>query len=453
VLIRPQRRRVVLVNILGFCLPAFAGAQTTAQFPLQFDFTTPGARSLAMGGAFVASADDASAAFTNPAGLVFYGKLEISAEGRFSSRQTPFLSGGRVSGQVSGRGLDTVAGPVYSRDTDRRAGFAFASMMLPVGLNLAITGYRHEVARVDNSFFSQGVFLRSTFAGITDDANRELPIDGRREVAVTNYGGAIGIRINDSLAIGAGASVYQFRLDADFARHGFVSDVFSAPDLRLVSATAVQTGEDLSLSVNAGVLWKPRAGLNVGATFRRGPRFEFAQTDQVPDAGLDLTRRGQFKVPDVWGVGAKWQPLASGRLRVLLDYSRVYYSQLREDFVVFQSLASRRPDQLSIDDGGEIRAGAEYQIGEIRIVLPRVGIWRDPDHSVRYVPTAANDNIDAFYFATLPGGDDTVHFTFGVGVVWSELFEVHVGSDLSSRSRQLTASFVKRFRREAKGAP
>jgi long-subunit fatty acid transport protein len=422
-------------------------AQTTAQFPMQFDFTSPGARSLAMGGAFVASADDASAAFINPAGLVFYGKLEASGELRFATRETSFLAGGRVSGQVTGRGLDTIPGPVYSHDNDTQTGLAFLSMMVPVGSKFTLTGYRNEVARVDNSFFSQGAFLRATFGGVTDDFNRELPVDGRRQVAITNYGGSIGVRINDAFAVGGGLSFYKFNLDAQFARHGVMSDTFSPPDLSITSSTATQDGDDVAPSINGGLLWKPRSNLNVGASFRYGPTFDFEQRDRVPDQLIDLTRRGHFDVPDVISAGVKWQPLASGRLTVLTDLSRVFYSQLLDDFIRFQALASNRPDQLLIDDGTEIRAGAEYQIGDTHIVIPRIGFWRDPAHTVRYVSTPARDSTDVFYEATLPGGEDVMHFTFGVGLVWSELFEVHVGSDLSSRSKLLTMSFVARFKR------
>src|SRR5262249_2850680 len=60
--------------------PTAARAQATAQIPLQFDFLDPGARSLALGSAFIAVADDATAAFTNPAGLTFMVKPEVSAE-------------------------------------------------------------------------------------------------------------------------------------------------------------------------------------------------------------------------------------------------------------------------------------------------------------------------------------------------------------------------------------
>ena len=64
-------------------VPAHAQTGQTAQIPLQFDFLNPGARSLALGSAFTAVADDATAAFTNPAGLTYLIKPEVSAEFRY----------------------------------------------------------------------------------------------------------------------------------------------------------------------------------------------------------------------------------------------------------------------------------------------------------------------------------------------------------------------------------
>ncbi len=49
---------------------------------LEISFSNPGARSLGFGGAFVALADDATAAFANPAGLVQLLEPEVSIEGR-----------------------------------------------------------------------------------------------------------------------------------------------------------------------------------------------------------------------------------------------------------------------------------------------------------------------------------------------------------------------------------
>jgi long-chain fatty acid transport protein len=61
----------------------------------QFNFTSPGARSLALGGAFIALADDATAAFTNPSGLVSLSRPEVSIEGRSSDYTHTFANGGR----------------------------------------------------------------------------------------------------------------------------------------------------------------------------------------------------------------------------------------------------------------------------------------------------------------------------------------------------------------------
>ena len=118
-----QARAYRLVRILGILFAASAigsaaAAQTTSQIPLQFDFLTPGARSMAMGGAFVGAADDTTAAFTNPAGLGFLSRRQISGEVRFRQFTTPFLAGGRISGLVTGRGLDVIPTPVYLTDED-----------------------------------------------------------------------------------------------------------------------------------------------------------------------------------------------------------------------------------------------------------------------------------------------------------------------------------------------
>ena len=48
-------------------------------------FKNPGARSIGLGGAFAAIADDATAAFANPAGLVQILRTEISIELRFTA--------------------------------------------------------------------------------------------------------------------------------------------------------------------------------------------------------------------------------------------------------------------------------------------------------------------------------------------------------------------------------
>jgi len=84
----------------------------------EFSFSNPGARSVGLGGAFAALADDATAAFANPAGLTQLLASEISLEGRRSSHSTPYVSGGRISGSPTGIGIDTVDHLTYEESSD-----------------------------------------------------------------------------------------------------------------------------------------------------------------------------------------------------------------------------------------------------------------------------------------------------------------------------------------------
>src|SRR5882762_5680207 len=78
---RPVRVALSLV-VAMFTLATTAAAQTNDEiFPtLQWNFSTPGARANGMGRTFIGMADDASAAVTNPAGLISLTKPQVYAE-------------------------------------------------------------------------------------------------------------------------------------------------------------------------------------------------------------------------------------------------------------------------------------------------------------------------------------------------------------------------------------
>jgi hypothetical protein len=129
-----------------------------------------------------------------------------------------------------------------------------------------------------------------------------------------------------------------------------------------------------------------------------------------------------------------------------MDYDPINYSQLKIDFIDFQSLISRRPEQLRIDDGNEFHIGAEYLFPNAAIPLAlRGGFWRDPDHVVRYEPTAANDDIDKLFVATLPGGSSQEHYTFGAGIAPTRWQDLNGAADLASKTKYVTFSVVIRY--------
>ncbi|HYN06969.1 MAG TPA: outer membrane protein transport protein [Vicinamibacterales bacterium] len=419
-------------------------AQNTAQLPLQFDFLPPGARSVGMGSAFIAAADDATAAFTNPAGLARLARREISAELRFKRLETPFLFGGRITGAVTNVGLDTVPNPVYGQDVDDQFGPAFVSFLWPIGTKASVIGYRHEVATIENTYFSQGVFERVTELGVTDDRTRTTPVGGTRAVRIRNYGGSVGYKVSERFSIGGGIALYRFRLEADFARFGIEGNFASLPNRNLITATATQRGEDWTAGFNAGALFDVTPKVKVGATYRRGPAFTFSQEDLVPSIDFELFRVGKFKVPDVFGLGLEWR--ATDVLRVVVDYDRIQYAQLLDDFIKFQSLISKRPERMVLDDGNELHVGAEYLLPNAPIPLAlRAGFWHDPDHVVRYDPTPAMDDIDKFFVATLPGGESQAHYTFGAGLAPTRWLELNGAADLAAKTKYVTFSVVIRY--------
>ena len=73
-----------LLFFLGALVPLSARAQTDSALlsKVSFNLTNPGGKSLAMGGAFTAIADDATAALANPAGLGLISSMEFAVSGK-----------------------------------------------------------------------------------------------------------------------------------------------------------------------------------------------------------------------------------------------------------------------------------------------------------------------------------------------------------------------------------
>ena len=101
---------------------------------------------------------------------------------------------------------------------------------------------------------------------------------------------------------------------------------------------------------------------------------------------------------------------------------------------------------LGIDDGTELRLGAEYTFLEsTNLWALRGGIWRDPEHTIRFEgqPAATDGNAlsNAALFST---GDDEIHYTFGAGAIFGK-FQLDAAVDLSDAIDIFSISGVVRF--------
>ncbi len=176
-----------------------------------FVFANPGARSTGLGGAFAGLADDATAAYANPAGLVQLLRPEFSAELR-----------GIFDNNEDNDAFDT--------DSDL-TGLSFVSFVMPLG-DFSLTAYTHGVTSGD----LVGDLFSADNEGFT----------------VNRFGLAGAYRISERLSIGAGVSYFWGQL----TQSGVTSD----------------RADDWGF--NGGVLWSPNGWLNLGGFYREGPELD-----------------------------------------------------------------------------------------------------------------------------------------------------------------------------------
>lgn len=464
-----MKLRLATLTLITAALFAAGGAsaQTNAEVNagLQFNFSTPGARSLGLGGAFIGLADDATAAFTNPAGLTILRRPEVSLEGRSwtYTHETPVE--GRTFGAATGIGVDARSG-LRSRDfEDDVSAPSFASFVYPRD-RWAVALYRHVLADFEARVETQGPFFETTAPA---SQFRFLPIRAAMDLEIVAYGASGAFRLTDRLSLGIGAAYYELEMDSLTRRfalevlpagdpgEGAPGTFFGPPDFAPanVANSQTQTGDDDDVAVIAGLLWQASPRWSFGAVYRQGPSFDFearsvaGAASQVP-GDLLASQTAEFNVPDVWGVGTAFRP--TDAFTVTLDYDHVEYSALTENVInVFALPADTTPedraaiDRLEIDDANEVHLGLEYVFLHLRNPLAvRLGAYYDPDHKMAF-QGAPDGSPEQRSLATIfRAGDDEYHYSVGLGAVFGN-FQVDAAADFSDLLETFSLSGVYRF--------
>lgn len=449
--IRFSRALSVFIPVLLLVVAGSAGAQTNAEINagIQFNFSTPGARSLGLGGAFLGLADDATAAFTNPAGLVVLNRPEVSLEGRSWDYTSDFTVRGHSFGNPTGDGVDTIAGLQSGESSSETSGASFASFVLPKK-KWAVAVYRHELANFQSSFRTEGAFVGEGFFGLS----RLFPVDAGLDLEIVSFGAAGAYRPTPNLSLGLGVASYNLELDSLTERFDLRPDFFSPPDYSSDNVVnfQTQTGDDDDVAFTVGVLWTASPQWSLGAVYRQGPEFEIATTNNLGDGTVFAEQPAKFNVPDVYGLGIAFRPIQN--LTIALDYDQVEYSALTADTInIF-----REPDdpggdgqraaaaRLEIDDASEVHLGVEWVMANLKYPLAlRFGGWLDPDHKITF-RGEPGDDIDAQVAATLfQPGDDEIHYSAGIGLVFGQKFQLDAAVDFSDLVDTASVSGVYRF--------
>ena len=417
---------------LGFLILAARIAAQEGPPALEFSFSNPGARSLGFGGAFVALADDATAAFANPAGLVQLTRPEVSIEGRHWSYSTEYVAGGRAADAPTGIGIDT--NPGLRRDVSKvdLSSVSFLSFVYP-RKNWAIAIYRHQLANFEAQTTLEGLFRGVPELG--DPARDDMMTFTDGEIVSHALGGSY--RLTETFSLGVGLSFF----DIDFTSRtdDFRSlDIFGPGDFRPenIDDVTLTQADDSGLTLLAGFLWQTTERWSFGGVFREGPTVDgegFFIAGPVNHAGgapgeILGARPQTVELPDVYGLGTAYRS-SSGAVTLSIEWDRVRYSTL-----------SRASPASAVEDADELHLGFEYAfISKHPIVAWRLGVWLDPDHRPKALPEAS-----VFTRAVFQGGEEATHVAGGLGLAF-ESFQVDLAVDFSDPVNVASVSAIYSF--------
>lgn len=365
-----------------------------------------GARALGMGGAFIAVADDATAASWNPGGLVQLERPEVSVVGEGFYRtennmfgQHPEASGGQSS---SGAGVNylSVAYP-----------FTLLNRNMVVSLN-----YQHlyDFSRNWNFTFSHGA-LRDTYSY---EAGGGLYAAGI----------AYALQIIPQLSFGFTLNFWQdgiYPNEWETKTTVNAREWFSDGSWWGAQGILKDRYSFSGFNANMGLLWSINDKLTLGAVFKTPftANLRHQQTyrsfqmmpfppGKIPSTHWSVTMDEKLDMPMSYGVGLAYR--FSDRFTLSADVSRTHW----QDFVLTDATGIQKSpitagpiSEADIDPTTQFHLGAEYLFIQPKYTVPvRAGFFYDP--------APAPGSPDNYYGFSIGSGIGVGRFIFDAAYVY-----------------------------------
>jgi len=405
-----------------------------------------GARALGMGSAFIAVADDATAASWNPGGLIQLEKPEISSVGAFFHRieDNDFGTNPEASG----------------RETVTEANLNFLSGAYPFTLfdrNMIVSlNYQRlfDFTREWNFPLVQSTAGLSLSQDVDYDQSGNLSALGLAYCAQLTPNFSFGFTFNiwqDWLGMNEWKQTTRQQGAGTFMGNQFIFESKSQDRFSFRGFNA---------NANLGILWNITPEFTLGAvvrtpftadlkhksTFRSSIRFPAAPGSDSTTS-TSTTENEELDFPMSYGIGLAYR--FSDRLTVSADFTRTEW----DDFVFKDSqgnktsaISGRPKNDSDVDPTNTVRLGAEYLFIKPNYVVPLRG-------GVFYDPAPAEGSPDDFYGFSLGSGfakgrfifDIAYQYRFGRDVGGSILQNLDFSQDVDEHS--VYASFIIHFER------
>lgn len=470
--------------ILLLAAPGAARAQIDSALlsKVVFNLESPGGKSLAMGGAFTAIADDATAGLANPAGLGLLSTVEAGISAKRSDDVVGLVT---ARSTATGSGFLTPYPPVRGVNSDiesAASGVEFAGVVVPVSRRFVLGLTYAENLRFEGDPGEEGyqyVELRDNRSGSVG-TRRDFLFEYREygPVSLTNRVLALSAawRVTDRVRVGAGVTWNRtrFELGGDAAGpHRIVNLTYLTPtnvDVRTLTLSV----EDFAGQSWGGVLGVHAdlvegGAVSVGAVFRSASRAEgtLVLGGDVPSSLQGQERRRfTFSVPRDAALGLAVRPVpgltvsAEGQW---VDYGGVFGEELPVSS--FDGLAgpppgvpveSVLPDLSRAEDAFVPRIGLEYVATAGSTLLAfRLGYHREPAHGVTadlYVTDVSGTRYDVddppysqAVRTVYDGGRADDRFSGGIGATVFRNLSFDLAFDVGRSGRVVAGSLFYRF--------
>ena len=475
-------QRAALLALLCALASSPSNAQTDSALlsKVSFNLTNPGGKSIAMGGAFTAIADDATAALVNPAGLGLISSIEFAISGKRTDETL-----GLVTARSTATGPLAAPYPAIETtnvDRDARASsIDFAGVVVPVSRRLVAALTYAENLRFEGDAGDSGYLffeLRDNRSGGTTRQDFLYQYREFGSVSLRNklLGLSLAYRVSERVRVGGGVTLNRpsFELGGDASGpHRITSRTFlsrTADEIKTVTMRVDGvSGTKLGYLVGIHVDLLPDGALTLGADYRSSPRNDgkLVLGGDVPAALVGKESRPfMFRVPRDAAVGLAAHPMPG--LTIAAEVQWVAYGDIFDrplPVVSYAGLVGPLPGFFVMDVLADLspardvfipRIGLEYVASAKGARLSfRVGYHREPAHGTT-ASLAARDAsgtpfpiTDPPYSASVAsvfdGGRADDRFTGGLGVTVARSISIDFGFDVGRASRQLAASLFYRF--------
>jgi long-chain fatty acid transport protein len=325
-----------------------------------------GARASALMGTMVARADDPSAIFYNPAGLVQLPGFQVMGGVSFIIPQTEIVT--HSGGFSTSTSADSQTHMVPHL-------FTTYQLAERVWLGLGL-----------NSPFGLGIKYNSTWPGRFNII--------KADIQTLNINPTVAVKITDYLSVGAGLDIMYFNFDL---KRAFPLPFLGPQTLHLAADT-------WGLGFNLGVLLKPRNDLSIGVSYRSQIRQQLAGPAQVqPYYPLNTRANGGIILPDTVFAGIMVRPVEKLSVEAGVIWTR--WSLFQNFNVKFDNALGMLSERKSWHNTWRGQVGVEYR------ALP----WLD----VRAGYSLENEPMpDQYVDYLVPTSNLRHNFSCGTGFRW-----------------------------------